>query len=289
MNMKMRTSMNSDFILIINHLNNVIFADQNGLRLWNVTSADLIPKVNLTTKSQNVSHKRTKSTKLVLHENKTTEVLIKEMHFSSAVTGSPDVLFLIRPHKNKLPLNKFSSPDKLFSTPDNTVSLGKGKPIYFSEPFTFIKNTISEIKQTTDNMFDHTINKNLADKLPLQILVVEDNLINQKLVILLLKKMGYCPDTSTNGAEAMKMLEKKRYDILFMDVQMPVMDGLEATRTIISTWSKSIRPHIIAMTANVMYGDRERCLDAGMDDYLSKPLKINEIEDVLMKWGTALT
>ena len=161
--MKMRTSINSDSLLIINHLNKVVFADQNGLRLWDSTSADLISKVNLTTTPQNLSHKRTKSAKLVRQENKTIEILTKKMNFSSTVTGSPDVFFLIHPHKNKLPLNKFSSPDKLFSTSDNTFSLIKGKPIYFSGPFTLIKNIISDIKGTTDNTLDHTINKTLAD------------------------------------------------------------------------------------------------------------------------------
>ena len=282
-------SVNSDFLLIINHLNKVIYADQNGLRLWAVTSTDLIPIVNLSAKPQSMSHNRTMSAKLVLHKNKIINVLIEELNFSSAVTGSPDVLFLIRPHKNKFLLIKSTSPDKLFSTPDNTVSLENDKPLHFKAPIKLVKNAISDKSKASENQFDLTIKKKLADKLPLQILLVEDNLINQKLIILLLKKMGYCPDTSMNGAEAVKMLEKKRYDIVFMDVQMPVMDGLEATRTIISNWPKNMRPHIVAMTANVMHGDREKCLDAGMDDYLSKPLRINEIEDVLMKWGTAST
>ena len=126
-------------------------------------------------------------------------------------------------------------------------------------------------------MFDFNTNKNLAEKIPLQILLAEDNLINQKLIIQLLNKMGYFPDTTTNGAEAIMMVEKKRYDLLFMDVQMPVMDGLEATRTIVSIWAKHMRPRIIAMTANVMDGDREKCLEAGMDGYVSKPMKRPEL------------
>lgn len=181
---------------------------------------------------------------------------------------------------------KHSLAGNTFFASKNTLSAENSKSLRLCKPYKLVRNAISDNKKTTDNKFESTFNKNLADKLPLKILLVEDNLINQKVVTLLLKKMGYFPDTSMNGAEALKMLEKKRYDILFMDIQMPVMDGLEATRTIISTWSKNMRPHIIAMTANVMHGDREKCMDAGMDDYLSKPLRINEIEDVLTKWGS---
>ena len=182
-----------------------------------------------------------------------------------------------------------SSLGKIFSAPTDIFSAEISKPIRFSELFELVRNTISVKKKKTDKVFDLFVNKNLAEKLPLQILLAEDNLINQKLIIQLLNRMGYFPDTTMNGAEAVMMLEKKQYDILFMDIQMPVMDGLEATRTIVSTWEKNTRPHIIAMTANVMDGDREKCLEAGMDDYLSKPIKFNEVEEALMKWGSVLT
>jgi CheY-like chemotaxis protein len=145
------------------------------------------------------------------------------------------------------------------------------------------------MKKKPEKEHEVNLNKNLAEKLPLQILLAEDNVINQKLIIQLMNKMGYYPDIASNGAEAIMMLEKKEYDILFMDVQMPVMDGLEATRTIISNWPKPQRPHIIAMTANVMDGDKEKCLEAGMVDYLSKPIKFNEVQEALMKWGSVLT
>ena len=286
---KSDTSMNSDFLLIINYVNKVIYADKNGLKLWNTTSIDTVPKLNFSTKPQDVSHKRTKNAKLVLHENKIIDVIIEELVFASTIIDSPDLLFLIRPKRNKIPQVKSSSSGKLLSESNNTFPVVNSKPLSFSEPFELVSNTISNKKKKTVDVLDLNINKKLAEKLPLQILLAEDNLINQKLITLLLKKMGYFPDISMNGAEALKMLEKKRYDILFMDVQMPVMDGLEATRMIMSTWSKKMRPHIIAMTANVMHGDRERCMDAGMDDYLSKPIKFHEIEDVLMKWGSVLT
>jgi len=188
-----------------------------------------------------------------------------------------------------LPLIMLSSLGKLFSAPSEIFAAEISKPIRFCELFELVKNTISENKRKPEKIIDININKNLAHKLPLQILLAEDNLINQKLITQLLNKMGYYPDIAMNGSEAIIMLEKKRYDILFMDVQMPVMDGLEATRKIISSWPKNKRPHIIAMTANVMHGDREICIDAGMVDYLSKPIKFNEVEEALMKWGSILT
>ena len=193
------------------------------------------------------------------------------------------------PYGKNMPLIMLSSLGKMFSAPRDVFSAEISKPIRFSELFELVKTTISEKKKNDEKEKEISIDKTLAEKLPLQILLAEDNLINQKLVIQLLNKMGYYPDTASNGAEAVMMLDKKRYDILFMDVQMPVMDGLEATRTIVTTWPRNKRPHIIAMTANVMHGDREKCLEAGMEDYLSKPIKFDEVEEALMKWGSVLT
>jgi PAS domain S-box-containing protein len=193
------------------------------------------------------------------------------------------------PYGKDLPLIMLSSLGKLYSAPRDIFKAEISKPIRFSELFELVKTTISEKKKKDEKSKEICIDKNLSVKLPLQILLAEDNLINQKLIIQLLNKMGYSPDTAMNGAEAVMMLEKKRYDILFMDIQMPVMDGLEATRTIVSSWPKNKRPRIIAMTANVMQGDREKCLDAGMEDYLSKPIKFDEVEEALMKWGSVLT
>ena len=194
------------------------------------------------------------------------------------------------PAGKNLPLIMLSSLGKFFSAPKEIFTAEISKPIRFAELFDIVMNTISEKKKRKekDEAADENINKNLAEKLPLRILLAEDNLINQKLAIQLLNKMGYYPDSVMNGAEAVTMLEKNKYDILFMDIQMPVMDGLEATKAIISRWPYEHRPIIIAMTANVMQGDREKCLDAGMSDYLSKPIKFKEVEDALIKWGSVL-
>jgi CheY-like chemotaxis protein len=117
---------------------------------------------------------------------------------------------------------------------------------------------------------------------PINILIAEDNAINQKLAKYILNKMGYHPDIVGNGHEALNALVNKKYDIILMDIQMPEMDGLEATRFIRQNMDH--QPAIIAMTANVMTEDKEACLAAGMNGYLSKPLKLQEIMDTLVEW-----
>jgi len=115
----------------------------------------------------------------------------------------------------------------------------------------------------------------LAQRLPLKILVTDDNLINQKVAARLLQQLGYAADIATNGREALQALEKLSYDLVFMDVQMPGMDGLEATRQLRVTEKRTGRKPVlvVAMTANAMNGDREKCLASGMDDYLAKPVR----------------
>jgi PAS domain S-box-containing protein len=121
----------------------------------------------------------------------------------------------------------------------------------------------------------------IAERLPLRILLVEDNAVNQKLALRLLEQMGYRADMAGNGLEAIQAIERQKYDLVFMDVQMPEMDGLEASRQICSRWPRGERPRIVAMTANAMQGDRERCLEAGMDDYVSKPIRVEELISAL--------
>jgi CheY-like chemotaxis protein len=121
----------------------------------------------------------------------------------------------------------------------------------------------------------------MAARLPLHILLAEDNAVNQKLALRLLSQMGYRADVAGNGLEAIQALERQDYDVVLMDVQMPEMDGLEATRQIRKRLPAERQPRIIAMTANAMQGDREACLEAGMDDYISKPIRVEELVGVL--------
>jgi len=118
---------------------------------------------------------------------------------------------------------------------------------------------------------------------PLRILVAEDNLVNQKLIQALLGRMGYAPDIAGNGREAVAALERADYDVVLMDVQMPEMDGIEATGVIRREFDRERQPRIIAMTANAMQGDREQCIRAGMDDYLSKPVRPDELISALRR------
>ncbi len=109
---------------------------------------------------------------------------------------------------------------------------------------------------------------------PLRILVAEDNLVNQKVASSILEKIGYRADVVANGLEVLDALRRESYDVILMDGQMPEMDGEQATLRIRSRWPKEQQPRIIAMTANAMQGDRERYLAIGMDDYISKPIRI---------------
>ena len=112
----------------------------------------------------------------------------------------------------------------------------------------------------------------------MHILLAEDNPVNQKVALRMLDRMGYTADVANNGIEAIEALEQRKYDIILMDMQMPEMDGLEATRRIVAAYPEGRRPHIIALTANAMQGDRERCIEAGMNDYISKPIRIEDLK-----------
>lgn len=127
------------------------------------------------------------------------------------------------------------------------------------------------------------LSEDFAKDYPVRILIAEDNPTNQKLAIRVLNKLGYKNiDTAQHGVEAIQKCEQHFYDIILMDVQMPEMDGLEATRQIRT--STNHRPVVIAMTANAMQGDRDECIQAGMDDYISKPIKLETLMNLLKKW-----
>ncbi|OYQ64504.1 hypothetical protein B9G53_11270 [Pseudanabaena sp. SR411] len=129
----------------------------------------------------------------------------------------------------------------------------------------------------------------LGDRVPLKILIAEDNLINQELAMAMLIKMGYQPDVVDNGLAVLEALQVNHYDLLLLDVQMPEMDGLETATYLVNHWHELHtgyeRPTIIAMTASAMQGDREMCLRAGMDDYISKPIMMDSLQRTIEKWA----
>jgi PAS domain S-box-containing protein len=159
---------------------------------------------------------------------------------------------------------------------------GKGSTFFFTIRAAIPKEIPSSGVRSESKI---KLNPNLGKSLPLKILLVEDHIINQKLALHIFQKMGYNVDVAGNGLEALDALKRQLYDVIFMDVQMPEMDGLETTRVIVENWPSDKRPKIIAMTANALQGDREKCLEAGMDDYIAKPIMIEEIQRALTQWG----
>lgn len=149
--------------------------------------------------------------------------------------------------------------------------LGKGSTFHF----TFVAREGSNLELANHSKAKGV--RGLAKTIPLKILLAEDNRINQIVVTKYLTKMGYKADIAANGQEAVEAVEKNQYDVILMDCSMPTMDGFEATRTICAKWPKGQRPLIIALTASVLQSDKDACAAAGMDDFLSKPVTIEDI------------
>jgi len=159
----------------------------------------------------------------------------------------------------------------------------QSKPIKYSELFDKFESFLIDDKQEEVKEVK-IIDENLGKTLALKILIAEDNPINQKLLLKILEKMSYKSDLAHNGIEVLEFLERKKYDLIFMDMQMPNMDGFETTEKIINIYKEN-RPKIIALTANAIEGDREKCLEIGMDDYISKPISIKKIQNKIKYWG----
>lgn len=185
-----------------------------------------------------------------------------------------------------IPLILFSSLGGLESVPrEIKFSARLSKPIKPSLLYSAIVDVLSHQMGVTpvkpaalpESAFDSM----LAERHPLHILLAEDNLVNQKVATRLLEKLGYRADIAANGLEVLEALERQHYDVVLMDIQMPKMDGVEATRKIFEQYSEEQRPRIVAMTAHAMEGDRERYLGVGMDDYVSKPIRVQELVEAL--------
>jgi PAS domain S-box-containing protein len=140
--------------------------------------------------------------------------------------------------------------------------------------------------KSQESSIDHPqiLSSEFATQFPLRILVAEDTAPNQKIIMSVLKKLGYSATLAENGEEALQKVKQEPFDLILMDVHMPVMDGFQATRCIRQqTSGDAVRPRIVAMTANAMRSDREACLQAGMDDYLAKPLIFGDLKQLLAK------
>ncbi|MDQ4096371.1 MAG: response regulator, partial [Actinomycetota bacterium] len=155
------------------------------------------------------------------------------------------------------------------------------KPLKQSQLYDTLVGVMAEQPSRPEPAPTAIFDPGMAERLPMRILLVEDNPINQKLTLHMLSKYGYRADVAANGVEAVDAVARQPYDVVFMDVQMPVMDGCEATRRIRRRFPSG--PRIIAMTANALEGDREDCLAAGMDDYMSKPISPHGLKAALSR------
>jgi signal transduction histidine kinase/DNA-binding response OmpR family regulator/putative methionine-R-sulfoxide reductase with GAF domain len=160
------------------------------------------------------------------------------------------------------------------------------KPIKPSQLFDALVSVLPDqpVQVTARAAARDELDPGMARRHPLRILLAEDNVVNQKLALRLLEQMGYRADLAANGLEAIAALERQSYDVVLMDVQMPELDGLEASQEINRRWPDK-RPRIVAMTANAMQGDREMCQAAGMDDYVAKPIRVEHLVEALERCG----
>jgi GAF domain-containing protein/CheY-like chemotaxis protein len=185
----------------------------------------------------------------------------------------------------KLPLVLFSSLGQREAGSDGLFDAYLAKPIHQSSLFDTLVGILGRDSgagaAAPVEPIGSGIDAGLAARHPLRILLAEDNAVNQKLALRILQRMGYRADLASNGIEAIESVQRQTYDVVLMDVQMPEMDGLEATRRICARWSAQSRPRIVAMTANAMQSDRDACLAAGMDDYLTKPIRVDRLVEAL--------
>jgi PAS domain S-box-containing protein len=210
-------------------------------------------------------------------------ITMLEGNASSDKPDNYDIRHLIRIQSSLLPMILLSHTSNcdLFTSDPITICLSK--PIKRSQLYKSILKLCSDqslvksqSKQKDNNLFD----EKFASKFPLRILLAEDNIVNQKVAIRFLNRLGYRVDVVANGIEAIESIYRQDYDVILMDVHMPEMDGLTATRRIIAEFTKQ-KPWIIALTANALEGDRKICLEAGMQDYVSKPIQVQELIQAL--------
>ncbi|MDM8569332.1 response regulator [Thiotrichales bacterium HSG1] len=191
------------------------------------------------------------------------------------------------PERRELPLIVLTTIDELENNLEETKRLFQAsicKPIKQTHLLNML-NYVFTGEKNKRHVKTTKIDNSLSKRLPLRILLAEDDVINQKISLLTLEKMGYNIDIANNGLEVLSALEEKSYDIILMDLHMPRMDGLVASKTIVEKYPVSKRPKIIATTASAMYNVKKQCIEAGMDDYMTKPLQWRNLENILEKWG----
>jgi signal transduction histidine kinase/DNA-binding response OmpR family regulator/HAMP domain-containing protein len=187
----------------------------------------------------------------------------------------------------KLPLIFLSSMGHMLVSPeDMTAAVYLNKPVKASQLFDVLLSAALEKPIYRDFLQNgkQILDGRLGDHYPLSILLAEDHLVNQKVALLMLERMGYRADVVANGFEVLDALQRQRYDVVLMDVQMPEMDGVEATIALRKTFPSDMQPYVIALTANALEGDRERYLQVGMDDYLSKPVHAMLLQRAIQKY-----
>nr|WP_146010998.1 response regulator [Siphonobacter sp. BAB-5405] len=216
------------------------------------------------------------------------ELVITDMHMPDC--NGVELARVIKPLHPGLPIILLSSVgDETRHTYADLFETILTKPVKQNQLYQAIQQQLKRLTPppAPSEATPHLLDQLFAAEYPLRILVAEDNLFNQKVVLRTLNKLGYEITLAGNGREVLDILEKSSFDVILMDVQMPEMDGLEATRVIRSRpW---LQPIIIAMTANALPGDRDTCLQAGMNDYLSKPLQVNELKTCLIRASSLKT
>jgi len=192
----------------------------------------------------------------------------------------------VRKRNAALPLVLFSSLGRREAGADERLFAAfLTKPIHQSQLFDTLVSLVAteEAPKKAAAPARRTMDPGMAVSHPLRILLAEDNAVNQKLALRILQQMGYRADVASNGIEAIECVERQPYDVILMDVQMPELDGLDATRRIRESRAPEAQPHIVAMTANAMREDREACFAAGMDDYVAKPISPDTLAEALAR------
>lgn len=173
--------------------------------------------------------------------------------------------------------------DEQYKQCDELFGAVVDKPVKRRMLFNAILSQFRNKDTTGKKSITHKLSENFSSQYPLSVLIAEDNPVNQQWITKILTKLGYQADLVVNGKEVLEVVSNKHYDLILMDVQMPEMDGMEATRMI--RLCLDAQPIVIAMTANVMHGDRQDCMQSGMDDYISKPVDLNQLVEMLEKWA----